>query len=294
MASWSLLCPFASRDQVQLARIHVMADVGGEPLGHRQHQRRGDEPVPAVLSKKQSWIPCPYCSRGCRSVEHHPVNTADLQRHVTGQDLRPAVRGSVITGSGWRLAGNGHPTAASGEMRSRRSRTALGPGRSPRQLQPACAQTPARTGMPRRVGAKPRLFMHHHRPRRHPLLPPTRSSCIAVPRLPARGPSPLAVGLIEESRRRSERKPRQGRPDAAGARGAGSGMAGCRPGACGPRAIRGRETDASAGSSSRPGFRQTAGRPGTSRWTTAGAVPGRPGYRRVRLPGASRPVPALR
>ena len=29
----------------------------------------------------------------------------------------------------------------------------------------------------------------------------------------------------------------------------------------------GRETDASAGSSSRPGFRQTARRPGTSRWS---------------------------
>ena len=52
-------------------------------------------------------------------------------------------------------------------------------------------------------------------------------------------------GADRESRRRSERKPRQGRPDAAGARGAGSGMAGCRPGACGPRAIRaGRRTPA--------------------------------------------------
>jgi hypothetical protein len=39
------------------------------------------------------------------------------------------------------------------------------------------------------------------------------------------------------------------------------GWPGCRPGACGPRAIRGREADASPGSSSRPGFRQVAGRP---------------------------------
>jgi hypothetical protein len=100
-------------------------------------------------------------------------------------------------------------------------------------------------------------------------------------------------GADRESRRRSERKPRQGRPDAAGARGAGSGMAGCRPGACGPRAIRaGRRTPArdhpaGPGSDRRPDAperRGGAGRRG----------PGSPGYRRVRLPGASRPVPTLR
>ena len=60
--------------------------------------------------------------------------------------------------------------------------------------------------------------------------------CRAAPA--ARGPSPLAVGLIESHGAGASGKPRQGRPDAAGARGAGSGMAGCRPGACGPRAIR--------------------------------------------------------
>ena len=96
-------------------------------------------------------------------------------------------------------------------------------------------------------------------------------------------------GVDRESRRRSERKPRQGRPDAAGARGAGSGMAGCRPGACGPRAIRaGRRTPArdhpaGPGSDRRPDAperRGGAGRRG----------PGSPGYRRVQLSGASRPV----
>jgi len=100
-------------------------------------------------------------------------------------------------------------------------------------------------------------------------------------------------GADRESRRRSERKPRQGRPDAAGARGAGSGMAGCRPGACGPRAIRaGRRTPArdhpaGPGSDRRPDAPERRGGPGRR-------GPGSPGYRRVRLPGASRPVPALR
>jgi hypothetical protein len=39
------------------------------------------------------------------------------------------------------------------------------------------------------------------------------------------------------------------------------GWPGCQPGAYGPWAIRGREADASSGSSSRPGFRRAAGRP---------------------------------
>ena len=34
-----LTLPLGEPDQVQPARIDVMADVGGEPLGHRQHQR---------------------------------------------------------------------------------------------------------------------------------------------------------------------------------------------------------------------------------------------------------------
>jgi hypothetical protein len=44
-----------------------MADTGSEPPGHRVHQRRGDELVPAVLAE-EPWIPCPYRSRGCRNV----------------------------------------------------------------------------------------------------------------------------------------------------------------------------------------------------------------------------------
>jgi hypothetical protein len=62
-----LALPLREPDQVQPARAGVMADVRGEPLSHRQHQRRRDEPVPAVLAEEPV-MPCPYCSRGCRIV----------------------------------------------------------------------------------------------------------------------------------------------------------------------------------------------------------------------------------
>jgi hypothetical protein len=58
-----------------------MADLSGEPLGHRQHQRRGDEPVAAVLAEEL--------------VDPLPVlqpRLPDLQHHVTGQDLSGSTR----------------------------------------------------------------------------------------------------------------------------------------------------------------------------------------------------------
>jgi hypothetical protein len=68
-----------------------MADAGGEPPGHRQHQRRGDEPVPAVLAE-EIVDPLPVLQPRLPERQHHPVNTADLQRHVTGQDLSGSTR----------------------------------------------------------------------------------------------------------------------------------------------------------------------------------------------------------
>jgi hypothetical protein len=99
-------------------------------------------------------------------------------------------------------------------------------------------------------------------------VPPTGSSWIAVVRWrPVRracraGTVPLALELIEGHGAGGEPGARPG-----GARmppGSGTGFrgwSGCRAGACGPRAIRGREADASPESSGRPGFRPAAGRP---------------------------------
>jgi hypothetical protein len=70
----------------------------------------------------------------------------------------------------------------------------------------------------------------------------------------------LAVELIE-GHGAGVNGARPGRPDAAGLEDRAPGWPGCRPGACGPMAIRGQEADASHESSSRPGFRQGAGRP---------------------------------
>ena len=97
-------------------------------------------------------------------------------------------------------------------------------------------------------------------------MPPTGSSWIAVvrwrPRRACRTEAvPLAVELIEVTAHGVNGSP-AGTPGCRRARGPGSGMAGL-PAGClrNPRAIRGREADASPESSGRPGFRQAAGRP---------------------------------
>ena len=100
---------------------------------------------------------------------------------------------------------------------------------------------------------------------------------------------PLAVELMEGHGAGGETGARPRRPDAAGLEDRAPGWPGCWPGACGPRAIRGREADASRnhragrGSGRRPDARERRGGAGR-------CGPGSPGYRRVRLPGASRPV----
>jgi hypothetical protein len=68
-----------------------MADVGGEPLGHRQHQRRGDKPVAPVLAEEVV-DPLPVLQPRLPERQHHPVNAADLQHHMTGQDLSGSTR----------------------------------------------------------------------------------------------------------------------------------------------------------------------------------------------------------
>ena len=85
-----LALPLREPDQVQ-ARIDVMADVGGEPLGHRQHQRRGGEPAAAVLAE-EIVDPLPVLQPRLPERQHHPVDAPDLQRHVTGQDLSGSTR----------------------------------------------------------------------------------------------------------------------------------------------------------------------------------------------------------
>jgi hypothetical protein len=68
-----------------------MADTGGEPLGHRQHQRRGDKPVPAVLAEDPVDA-LPVLQPRLPERQHRPAGAADLQHHVTGQDLSGSTR----------------------------------------------------------------------------------------------------------------------------------------------------------------------------------------------------------
>jgi hypothetical protein len=86
-----LALPLREPDQVQPARAGVMADVRGEPLSHRQHQRRRDEPVPAVLAEEPVDA-LPVLQPRLPERQHHPVDAADLQPHVTGQDLSGSTR----------------------------------------------------------------------------------------------------------------------------------------------------------------------------------------------------------
>jgi hypothetical protein len=66
-------------------------DVRGEVPGHRPHQRRGDELVPAVLAEEPVNA-LPVLQPRLPERQHHPVNAADLQPHVTGQDLSGSTR----------------------------------------------------------------------------------------------------------------------------------------------------------------------------------------------------------
>ncbi len=139
-----------------------------------------------------------------------------------------------------------------------------------------------------------RIFIHRCLRRELTLLPPTGSSWIAVvrrrprPSCPPHRDRPPGGGADRGSCAGVNGRP-AGRPDAAGLGGRALEWAGCRPGTCGPRAIRGGEADASPGSSSRPGFRQGPG--ARERGGGAGRCgPGSPGCGRVRLPGASRLV----
>src|SRR5262249_4475152 len=73
-----LALPLREPDQVQPTRIDVMADVGGEPRGHWQHQRRGDKPVAAVLAK-EIVDALPVLQPRLPERQHRPVDAADLQ-----------------------------------------------------------------------------------------------------------------------------------------------------------------------------------------------------------------------
>jgi len=68
-----------------------MADAGGEPPGHRQHQRRGGEPVAAVPAEEPVDA-LPVLQPRLPERQQHPVEAADLQHHVTGQDLSGSTR----------------------------------------------------------------------------------------------------------------------------------------------------------------------------------------------------------
>jgi hypothetical protein len=113
--------------------------------------------------------------------------------------------------------------------------------------------------------------------------------CAGIPvrRACRTGTVPLAVELIEVTAQGVNGSP-AGIPGCRRARGLGSGMAGLPAGCLRTAGDPGPEAGASPGSSSsrgsgrRPGARQCRGGAGR-------CGPGSPGYRRVRLPGASRP-----
>ncbi len=83
--------PLGEVDQVQVAGGDVVVDVGGEHLGHRVHQRRGHEQVPPVVAEEPV-DPLPVLQPGLAEGQQHPVDAADLQCHVIGEDLRGGTR----------------------------------------------------------------------------------------------------------------------------------------------------------------------------------------------------------
>ena len=86
-----LALAFGEADQVQAAEVDVVADVRGEPLGHRAHQRRGHELVAAVMAEEPVDA-LPVLQPRLAECQQHPVDAADLQPHVTGQDLGGGTR----------------------------------------------------------------------------------------------------------------------------------------------------------------------------------------------------------
>jgi hypothetical protein len=86
-----LALPFREPDQVQAADVNVVADVRGEPLGHRPHQRRGHELVPPVVAEEPVDA-LPVLQPRLPERQQHPVHAADLQGHVPGQDLGSSTR----------------------------------------------------------------------------------------------------------------------------------------------------------------------------------------------------------
>ena len=86
-----LALPLGEPDQVRAADVDVVADVSGEPLGHRPHQRRGHELVPPVMAEEPVDA-LPVLQPRLPEGQQHPVDAADLQPHVTGQDLGGGTR----------------------------------------------------------------------------------------------------------------------------------------------------------------------------------------------------------
>jgi len=139
------------------------------------------------------------------------------------------------------------------------------------------------------------IFIHRRLRRELTILPPTGSSWIAVVRWRPRrracraGTVLLAVELIEGHGAGGEREPGQGARMPSGLRtGLRDGRAAGRVPAVPGRSGAGRWTPArnhraGRGSGRRPDARERRGGAGR-------CGPGSPGYRRVRLPGASRPV----
>jgi hypothetical protein len=94
-----------------------------------------------------------------------------------------------------------------------------------------------------------------------------RVAGILVRRACRTGPSPRTAKLIAGYGAGGEREPRPGRPDAAGARGPGSGMAGRPAGCLETLGDPGQGTDARPGSPASRGSGRRPGSPGTSRWS---------------------------
>jgi hypothetical protein len=80
-----LALPFGETDQVQVAGVDVVADIGGEPLGHREHQRRGRELIPAVIAEEPVDT-LPVLQPRLAEGQQHAVDAADLQRHPPRRD----------------------------------------------------------------------------------------------------------------------------------------------------------------------------------------------------------------
>jgi hypothetical protein len=78
-------------NQVPVVGGDVVVDVRREHPGHGQHQRRGHEPVAAMVAEEPVDAP-PVLQPGLVEVDQHPIDRPDLEQHMVRQHLGRGTR----------------------------------------------------------------------------------------------------------------------------------------------------------------------------------------------------------